>query len=133
MLWRATYVHECFIDHQKAARAPRIRQIEQFMFLEHAAVRVVGIGHNGKISAAELFDACNLGYLMPCQRGGAGEFPIGGPKHSRLSGPHKRRYGGEQDLRPGGRNHAIPRRRSIGLGRDCGQAVEGGGLRQPRK
>ncbi len=103
------------------------------MFLKNPPVRIVRVGHNGEIGIAELTDILNLGHDVAGQRGGAGEFPIGRAKHGRSSRRYQRRYRRQQNLRAGGRNHAIRRWCGISLGGDCGQAVERGGLRQPRK
>src|SRR5215472_5967781 len=89
--WRPD-IHERFVDGENATLGAQIvRQSQQPLFRDDAAIRIVRIDDNGEVNCAQLIDVADIRDRMPGEGRGPRMLGIGRTENAGATGGHERR------------------------------------------
>src|SRR5260370_6216401 len=89
--WRSD-LHERFVDGENATPGAQIvRQRQQPLFRDDAAIRIVRIDDHGEVNCAQLIDVADIDDGMPGEGRGPRMLGIGRTENARAAGGHERR------------------------------------------
>jgi len=131
--WRPD-IHERFVDGENATPGAQIvRQSQQPLFRDDAAIRIVRIDDNGEVNRAQRIDVADIHDGMPGEGRGPRMLGIGRPENARATGGHERCQQWQQDLGARRTHHMRGRWSPVGSCRDLAEPNLRRGIGQSRE